>query len=290
MTKPQEDAVELGELLRRAWAVGRRRWPRVDLPEHVFVSHVTHLLPEASKAELFAPVLERLDLEGLYLACACVHGVPAAIQALEDHYFAKLPASLGYLKLTAMLVEDVCQKVREHLLVSTPESGPKLAGYTGRGALLTWMRVTAARMARRQSASSHETPEEDVINALPSPDADAEFELNKLQYRHEFRQALREAFAGLSSEQRSLLRLHFMDRLPTTQMAPLFGKDQATISRWLKKAREAVYEETKRRLQQRLGLSSQQFESHTNALKSHFDMSLSQLLGDAEEAEDKGDG
>jgi RNA polymerase sigma-70 factor (ECF subfamily) len=290
MTKLLEDAVELDELLRRAWAEGRRRWPRVDLSEPVFVRHVRRLLPESSNAELFAPVLERLDLAGLYLACACVQEVPAAVQALEEHYFARLPASLGYLKISATAVDDVCQMVREHLLVGTPESGPKLAGYTGRGALLTWMRVTAARMAQRQSASNHETPDEDMINALPAPGADAEFELNKLQYRHEFRQALREAFAGLSSEQRSLLRLHFIDRLPTTQMAPLFGKDQATISRWLKKARETVYEETKRLLQERLGLSSQQFESHTNALKSHFDMSLSQFLGDDEEDEGKRDG
>jgi RNA polymerase sigma-70 factor len=289
MTKPLEDAVELEELLRRAWAEGRRRWPRVDLSERVFASHLARLLPETRKAELFAPVLERFDLEGLYLACACMHGVPAAVQALEDHYFAKLPASLAYLRLSATAVDDVCQRVREHLLVGTPESGPKLAGYTGRGALLTWMRVTAARMARRENTLGHEAPDEDMMKALPAPGADAEFELNKLQYRHEFRQALREAFAGLSSEQRSLLRLHFIDRLPTTQMAPLFGKDQATISRWLKKARETVYEETKRRLQERLGLSSEQFESHTNALKSHFDMSLSQFLGDAEEDEDKSD-
>jgi RNA polymerase sigma-70 factor (ECF subfamily) len=289
MTKPLEDAIDLGDLPHRAWTEGRRRWPQVELPEHVFVSHVARLLPEASKRELLAPAQERLDLEGLYLACACVQGVPKAIQALEDHYLAKLPGSLAYLKLSSTSVDDICQMVREHLLVGTPESGPKLAGYTGRGSLLTWMRVTATRMARRMDASDLETPDEDVIAALSAPGTNVELELNTRHYRHEFRHSLREAFAALSNEQRNLLRLHFIDRLPTTQIGPLFGKDQSTISRWLKDARQKVYEETKQRLRERLGLSSQQFESHTNALKSHFDMSLSQLLADDEGDEDKGE-
>jgi RNA polymerase sigma-70 factor (ECF subfamily) len=289
MTKPLEDAVEVEGLLRRVWAEGRGRWPQVELPEDVFVRHVAQLLPEARKKEELAPVLERLDREGLYLACACVKGVPGAIQALEDHYLAKLPGALSYLKLSQTTVDDVCQLVREHLLVGTAEAGPKLAGYTGRGALLTWMRVTAARMAQRLSASGPEAADEDMIEALPAPDTDVEFELNKRHYRQEFRQALREAFTALSSEQRYLLRLHFMEQLPTTRIAPLFGKDQSTISRWLKEARQKVYEETKQRLRERLGLSSLQFESHTNALASHFDMSLSQFLADDEPADTPGE-
>jgi RNA polymerase sigma-70 factor len=71
-------------------------------------------------------------------------------------------------------------------------------------------------------------------------------------------------------------------------MGPLFGKDQSTISRWLKDVRERVYEETKRRLQERLRLSSQEFESLMSAIQSKFDVSLSQLLGQGEAGEAAG--
>ena len=125
------------------------------------------------------------------------------------------------------------------------------------------MRVIAVRMVLRQGASVREMPEEAglaALEALPTPGPDAELALMKSHYRHEFRQAVQAAFAALSDDQRYLLRLHFIEGSPTTRMAPLFGKDQSTISRWLKDVRQRVYEETKRRLRETLRLSSQEFE------------------------------
>jgi hypothetical protein len=57
------------------------------------------------------------------------------------------------------------------------------------------------------------------------------------------------------------------------------------ISRWLKEARESVYEDTKRRLQERLRISSGEFESLMDAIKSRFEMSMSQLLNEKEDEE-----
>jgi RNA polymerase sigma-70 factor, ECF subfamily len=281
MEEPPKEAAELERLLHRAWETGRRRWPQVDLPAEAFARHVARRLPEASAASPLAPLLEQLALEDLYLACACVHAIPEAIETLEGDYLAKLPTLLGYLKLPAMMLDDVCQLVRTHLLLRTAGAEPRLAEYAGRGSLLSWMRVIAVRLALRQRASERETPEEEALTALealPAPGPDVEYDLIKRRYHHDFRQATREAFAALSSEQRHLLRLHFIERLPTTRLGLLFGVDQSTISRWLKSARQAVYEETKRRLQERLGLSSREFESLLAAIDSQLDLSLSQVL------------
>jgi len=277
------DSAEIEGLLRRAWETGRGPWPQVVLRAEVFVPHLIQRLPEARAGSLLVPLLEQLALADLYLACACVHGVPAAIETLERHYLAKLPALLGYLKLPAAMLDDVCQRVRIHLLLGTTDAGPRLAEYTGRGALLSWIRVIAARMAlkHKQGTSVRERPDENVLaalEALPAPGLDVEFDLIKRRYHREFRQAVREAFAALSSEQRHLLRLHLVDRLSTTEMGPLFRVNQSTISRWIKSARQAVYEETKRRLQERLGLSSHEFESLLADLESQLDLSLSQVL------------
>lgn len=281
MAEPLHDATEFAPALHSAWEAGRLRWPHVDLSAGVFIRHLIGLLPEAMEEGSLESQIKPLDLEGLYLACACVNEVPGALELLERDYLTKLPGLLGYLKLSAAVLDEVCQNVRTHLLVRTPEGGLRLAEYTGRGSLLIWMRVIAARMALKQGVAPRETSDEGelaALEAMPASGADAELELIKRRYRHEFRQAVGEAFAALSGDQRYLLRLHFIDRLPTTKMAPLFGKDQSTISRWLKEARETVYEETKRRLQERLRLSSQEFTSLMEAIKSRFELSMSQLL------------
>ncbi|HEX8819154.1 MAG TPA: sigma-70 family RNA polymerase sigma factor [Archangium sp.] len=275
------DTAGLEESLHRAWESGRGPWPLVDLRADVFIRHLAQRLPEKSVGFPLEQVLGRLVLTDLYLACACVHQVPRAIAALERHYLEKLPASLGFLKLSATMLDDVCQMVRIHLLVGMAGSGPQLGEYKGAGTLLSWMRAIAARMAHKQSASARETPTENVlaaIEALPMPGPDAELDLIKRRYRHEFRQAVRKAFATLSSEQRQLLRLHFIDRVATTKMGPLFGVDQSTVSRKIKSARHVVYEETKRLLQEHLGLSSAEFKSLLKVIDSQLDLSLSEEL------------
>jgi RNA polymerase sigma-70 factor len=61
-------------------------------------------------------------------------------------------------------------------------------------------------------------------------------------------------------------------------MGPLFRVNQSTVSRWLKSARQAIYEETRRRLQERLNLSSQEFESLLAVIDSQLEVSFSQIL------------
>jgi RNA polymerase sigma-70 factor, ECF subfamily len=276
-----EDTLELGRLLHRTWETGRSAWPRVDLPADVFVRHLARRLPESGAGSPLAPLLEQVALADLYLACACVRGVPAAIETLEREYLEKLPATLAYLKQPGTVLDEVRQLVRIHLLIGTNEAGPRLVEYTGRGTLPSWIRVIATRMAHKQVAPPQEQPEENLLAALedlPSPGPDAELALIKRRHHREFRQATREAFSVLSTEQRHLLRLHFIDRLSTTEMAPLFRVSQSTVSRWLKVARQAVFEETRRCLQRRLGLSSHEFSSLLASLDSQFDLSLSQVL------------
>lgn len=275
----------LEDLLRRAWEVARAPSPSVDLPADIFVRYLAERLPEDCVDVPLERVLERLMLSDLYLACAYVHKVSGADKLLERHWLEKLPTFLTSLKLSPMLVDEVCQSLRIHLLLSTVEGGPRLAGYTGRGTLMSWMWVIAARMARKQRTPNWETPTENAfaeLEAVPMLGADAEFELIKRRYRPEFRQALREAFAALSSEQRLLLRLHFIRRMSTTKMGPIFGVDQSTVSRRSRTARYAVHDETKRRLKERLGLSTDEFESLIKAIESQFDSSLSEDLEDEE--------
>jgi RNA polymerase sigma-70 factor (ECF subfamily) len=280
---PPGDAAALESLLSRAWEAARSQWNPVELPAGLFVRHLAERLPQASPDSSIEALLEPLSLSELYLACACARGLPSAAEVFEQHYLAKLPALLAYLKQPAALVDDVCQLARVRLLLRTPESEPRINDYTGRGALLSWVRVTAVRIALKLQAADKPAPDEDmadVLDALPAPGVDAELDLIKQRHQSELRQALREAFATLSPDERHLLRLYFVDRLSTTELGALLRVNQSTISRWVKSARQSIYEETRRRLQARLNLSAGGFQSFLSVLDSQLDVSLSQLFGE----------
>lgn len=268
----------LGELLLRTYEDARAQWPTVVLPPKQFVIYLAQRLPEPDAHEDFAPLLEKMSLGELYLTCACFQGMPSAHEAFESNYLAKLPAKLKRLNQPDDVLEDVCQLTRVKLLVSTPESAPKIGKYTGKGALLSWVIVTAGRIATKRRATEP-PPSDDEIIQMPGP-ARGEWDFIQQHFHAEFRQALREACAKLSAEDRHLLRLHFAHRLSTYKLADLFRVNQSTICRWLQDARQSVYEETRNQLQARLGLSTRDLNSHLLYVNSQLDLSISQLLGE----------
>jgi len=286
--KAPEDAAALEALLEGACAIGRNAWPGVALPAEVFVRHLAERL-SAGEGGTVAESLAQLCLADLYLACACAHGAPGAIAAFERSCLAKLPGMLAYLRQPAAAVEDVGQMMRMQLLVRTGEGPARIAEYAGRGSLLGWMRVIAVRALLKLVGAARETPSDDAataFQALPARGVDAELDLLKRRHQEELKQAVREAFSALSNDERHLLRLYFLEQLNTVELAALFGVNQSTISRWIKSARQTVYEAARRRLQDRMGLSGAEFESFLGALQSRLDVSISRIFGEEGEAEE----
>lgn len=283
---PEEEAAELETLLDRAWKEARARWPAVELPVRRFVSHVAERLTEEGAGRPIAQRVAGMSLTELYLACACLQGLAPAHEAFERDYLAQLTGKLRSSKQSNALLDDVRQIARVKFLVATPESGPRIEEYMGRGALMSWVVVTAGRIATRLEAAEKPRPgadSDELLKMLPGQGADPELDVMKRRHQGEFRQAVREAFATLSAEDRYLLRLHFAEGLSTHELAKHYGVNQSTISRWLKSARQQVYEETRSRLQERLGLSTPGFESFLALVNSQLDLSLSQILGDPDD-------
>jgi RNA polymerase sigma-70 factor (ECF subfamily) len=280
---PSAELEALGRLLMKRWEDARSKWPTVELPIRVFVTHLAQRLPEGSQDSPMAPLLEQLSLGELYLAGACLYGIHSAHECLDRHYLAKLPGMLKGARHSESMIDDVCQLLRVKLLVLTPEGPPRIGEYKGRGSLMNWVRVSAVRLALKLQSTEKPAPEQDadtVLAALPAPGVDAELDLIKRRHHAEFRLAMREAFSVLAADERHLLRLYFADQLSMYELASLFRVNQSTVSRWLKSARQTIYEETRRRLQERLGLSTQDLNSFLAVLDSQLDLSLSQLLGE----------
>ena len=100
----------------------------------------------------------------------------------------------------------------------------------------------------------------------------------KERYRGEFEQALRQALERAGERERVLLRLHLVNGLTVQAVGKMYGVSQPTASRWLAAARDALLEDIKGTLAERLGTSSEELASLAGLVASRLDLSLSALL------------
>ena len=137
---------DLGAALRRLFDEGRRAWPGVELGIEAFVGHLAERAGGPLPSEVRGP--------DLYLACACVTRGRGAIESFDRAYLAQMGAYLARLGPTPAFVDEVRQEVRDKLFMSRDAAPPRIAEYHGKGALVSWVRVVALRVAmnmRRQS-------------------------------------------------------------------------------------------------------------------------------------------
>lgn len=97
-------------------------------------------------------------------------------------------------------------------------------------------------------------------------------------YDQEIDECFQQALGLLRGEQRSLLRMHFIEGLSSPQVAKLFQVHRRTATRWLQEARFELYDLTQRLLRQRLRISDSQFQDLTGVVLSRLDTSIAKYL------------
>lgn len=249
-----------------AFRAGREAWPSVKLPPEEFAR--------------FVEGKELSHAADLYLACACASGLPEALQAFDAAFLQRPAALLGAARDAAALGPEVAQELREKLFSARPGKPPRIADYTGRGPLLGWLRVAAARAASNLRRSDDVRAR--VAEAAPAlvAAADPELQLLKARSRGAFEQALRAAFRNLTAEERNLLRLRFLDGLNIDKLAAIFQVHRATAARRLQAARARVLEETLNGLRAALKLPEAELEELFGLVQSRLDVSLRGLFGE----------
>lgn len=266
------DAGKLEAALERCTAAAREAWPEVALSEVEFVRHLAQRCGSLEDALAHAP--------DLHLACACAAGSADAVAAFEARYLSKVPAFVASV-VRGPAAEEVCQRVRERLLVGQDGAPGRIAEYTGRGPLESWLRAAAVRIAlnlereerRRRNATAAAADE-----AIPTP-ADPELDYLRSRYRPEIEDALRAAVGTLPVRERTILRLHYLERARIGAIAASYGVHRATVSRWVAAAQEALLDETRRLLRERLRLTPTECESFLGLVRSRLDVTLSSCLG-----------
>lgn len=249
-------------------AAAEAAWPGLALP----------------RAELVAAIEARegdVHVTDLYLALACAKNLPGAHAAFEQACGGAIERALASTGATPAERADLGQVIRVRLLVEPASGGPaRIATYSGRGALASWVRVVATREAARMlpRARREVSAGDDELAAIVTADDDPETGYLKRLYRHEFKEAFSAAVDELPDEDRLLLRQHALDQLGIDALAKLHGIHRATAARRVAAAKEALLVATQKALIARLGLSKHELASLMRLIQSGLDVSLPRLL------------
>jgi len=271
----------VGDLDRAALAEklgeGARAWPSCRVDPAAFEAAVARGLANENTS------IADLHTSDIFLVLACLDGQAEAIAAFERDVVATVRASVERAAEHPSDAEDALQSMREKLLVATSGSPPKLAQYTGLGALVAWVRVAAVReVLQGQRKTKRSSIVEDVDLVLDGSTGPRAFELGVLRDLHgdAFRKAVQEALRSLTAEQRTILRFHAKDGLTIDQLAPMLGVHRATAARRLERARSDALDATRAILCTTHGLSASEARSLCLALASEVDVSIGRALAD----------
>jgi RNA polymerase sigma-70 factor (ECF subfamily) len=115
---------------------------------------------------------------------------------------------------------------------------------------------------------------------MPDTTSDPELTFLKDRYRQEFRLAFHAVLEALSPEERSLLKLHYLDGLTMDQIAKLCCMHKSNVSRALARARARILEDTRRCLATKLKLETSEVDSVLGFVRSRLDVSIRRFLED----------
>jgi RNA polymerase sigma-70 factor (ECF subfamily) len=249
---------------------GRQAWPKIAITPQSFLDH---LALHAKTDEALAAV----HASDLYLACGVCQRDRAAITAFEEHFMARVPDYILRVRVGRDVVDEVQQKLREHLMMGSEGKPPKLSEYSGKGALGGWLRVTAVRTALNHQRAAG--PAQEALGDELSLAADPELAYVKEHAHDLFADAFKRVLAGLDESGRTILRLHYIDGLTMDQLARLYKTPRSTIARRVAEARQQILTATEGLLRDERRLSPSALASVIRMGKSRLEVTITRLLG-----------
>ncbi len=256
------------------WLEGRAAWPAIPVRRE----QLSRYLRELSGRE-GSPPLDALDRPDVYLVCACLQGIPEAIEAFDRTQIEPVRRILlRKMTLDSALLDDVLQRLRTDLFARGSRPS-KLLSYSGKGKVRAWLTTVAIRAAREVLPADSKAPQ--TLGSVAAATARTpELEFLRATHQEHFRAAFSEAMAALSARERNLLRLHLLDGLNVDRIGATYDVHRATAARWIAAARERLVSETRRLLARRLGLHVGEVDSLMALLTSQLDLSISRHLRD----------
>lgn len=178
--------------------------------------------------------------------------------------------------------EEVASAVVD-MVLGTSGLPAKIANWQARGPLSGWLQVIVVRQAQARwknegARRTDEDIERAVLQDLQQPGPSLELQALKARFQGALGPSLRAAAEKLSSKERALIAMHYVDGVSLDGLARAYQVHRATVARWLSVAREAFLEGTRDALAERTHLPRLEVDSVVRALQSQVDISLRQLL------------
>ncbi len=260
------------ERIREGWEIGREAWPEVEVSEEDFAAFVGDRVRNETGSHA-SPLWS-----DLYLACACARGNPKALRIFDTVLFPQIEPALKRVA-PSVSADDVRQLLHQKLFVGEPGKPGKIADYAGRGALRTWLRITATRTALDLGGQAREVPVEGVaLEFIIGAGQDPELDYFKQRYAAEFRAAFADAFAALEPRDRSLLRYAFGKGLSIDAIGTIYGVHRATAARWVVTAHEDLVKGLRKTMIARLDVKPDEYASILRLIESRIEVSFERLL------------
>ncbi len=249
--------------------------PGIVLEHEAFILHIAVLVGDCTDV---LRGLEALHIEDLYLACAAAKGDSSAVTLVDERGQQQALNASRKFGESGVVAEEIAQSMRHHLLFASKGAPPRIASYAGRGALDGWLRVSATRLLlSAKKSAGRECSNQDIEMAAPGSPEDT-YLLDR--YRKDFAAAFADALMKLEPRDRNLIRLHHIDGVGLDALAQMYKVHASTISRWVSKARDALFDDTRDQLRQRLKLSKSEFSDIMAIVRSQLDVSISRYLRD----------
>jgi RNA polymerase sigma-70 factor (ECF subfamily) len=266
-----EEAFEVPKgKLDELFAAGRAAWPKITLAADAFAKHLAlHVKNESA--------LDGIHASDLYLACAVSLHDRAALAAFEEQFMAKVPDFVLRLRIEREAIEEVQQKLRETLILGADGKPPKITEYSGKGALGGWLRVTAVRSALNHMRGRG--PKTQDVGEDISLAGDPELAYVKEHAQDLFVDAFKRVLANLEANERTILRLHYIEGLTMDQLARLYQTPRSTIARRVADARQQILIATESLLRDERRLSPSAVASLIRDARSRLEVTLTRLLG-----------
>jgi RNA polymerase sigma-70 factor, ECF subfamily len=272
--------VELADALQALSAAAQAAWSgALCIEPSVFAAHVAARLPrDASGATIC-----RLHGADLYLACGIARGMPEAMALFEDRLMGEVVVALRRFRLQRAVVADLCQIVREKVMIGDPERRPKIAEYSGRGALRGWVRVVATRIALNslRGRKAEVGNDDALLDAAASGSASPELCYLRQRHAADLRLAVDRAMQSLTAGERVLLQQHFVDGLGMEQIAKLYRVHRVTILRRMDRVLRTLRLLTARFMEQRLGCTASAADGIIGQVLGHAHLSILRHLAAA---------
>ena len=267
---------ELEAVLEALVSAARSAWPGLKVSNEVFLRYLADRVQSDDDG---VTTLRALHGSDLFLTCGCAHKDTASIAALEQQFLAPIADHVTRCGGNHLAKADVLQELRTRLLVAPAGGSARIASYNGKGPLAAWIRVAAARLAVDMlRAQKPDSVRRDDYLDIVAPIDDPELGFVKKRYRKEFTDAFRETLAALSVRDANVLRLHYLEAVSARSIGAMYGVTPRSVQQWIAGARRTILRRTRRRLADRLRLSSAQLDALMDLVQSQLDLSLHTFL------------